>query len=121
MPIRAILWDLDGVLVNSMESHYQAFKRVVEPRGRELSRDEYLERIIGLRNDAIFKRLLPDISDEEAKALATEKEEVFRRLIAGNVRALPGAEQVVRRAREAGIRQAIVSSTPGANIDLILR
>jgi HAD superfamily hydrolase (TIGR01509 family) len=121
MTIRAILWDLDGVLVNSMESHFQAFREIVEPRGRELSREEYLETIIGLRNDAIFKRLLPGISDDEAKALAAEKEDAFRHLIAGNAKALPGAEPLVRRAKEAGLGQAIVSSTPRANIDLILR
>ena len=121
MTVRAILWDLDGVLVNSMEFHYEAFRQVVGPRGRELSREEYLETIIGLRNDAIFRRLLPNISDQEASELAAEKEEAFRRLIAGNVAALPGAERLLRRAREAGLRQAIVSSTPRANIEVILQ
>jgi HAD superfamily hydrolase (TIGR01509 family) len=121
MAIRAILWDLDGVLVNSMDFHYQAFREVLTGRGRELSREEYLGTIIGLRNDAIFKRLLPGTSDGVVVELALQKEEAFRRLIAGRVQPLPGSPELVRRAKDAGLRQAIVSSTPRENIALILR
>ena len=118
---RAILWDLDGVLVNSMDFHYQAFREVLTGRGRELSREEYLETIIGLRNDAIFKRLLPGTPYGVVVKLAQQKEEAFRRLIAGRVQPLPGSAELVRRAKDAGLLQAIVSSTPRENIALILR
>jgi beta-phosphoglucomutase len=120
MTVRAILWDLDGVIVDSMEFHYQAFREVLAPRGRELSRKEYLESIIGLRNDAIFRKLLGDLSDGEVRALAEQKEEAFRRLIEGGVEPLPGAVALLERANVAGLRQAIVSSTPRENIDVIL-
>jgi HAD superfamily hydrolase (TIGR01509 family) len=120
MPTRAILWDLDGVLVNSMEFHYQAFQEVLARRARELSREEYLQTIIGLRNDDIFRKLLGDLSGEEVRNLANRKEEVFRRLISGRVEALPGAVELVGRAKESGLRQAIVSSTPRENINVIL-
>jgi beta-phosphoglucomutase len=121
MTVRAILWDLDGVLVNSMEFHYQAYREVLAGRGRDLSREEYLRELIGLRNYVILRRVLGDLSDEEVTALAEEKEKAFRRLIAGNVTALPGAERLARRAREAGLLQAIVSSTPRANIEVMLQ
>jgi len=121
MTVRAILWDLDGVLVNSMEFHYQAYQEVLASRGKELSREEYLRELIGLRNYVILRRVLGDLSDEEVEALAERKEEAFRRLVAGQVKALPGADQLLRRAKEAGLRQAIVSSTPRANIELMLK
>ncbi len=53
--------------------------------------------------------------------LALQKEEAFRRLIAGRVQPLPGSAELVRRAKDAGLLQAIVSSTPRENIALILR
>ncbi len=121
MTVRAILWDLDGVLVNSMEFHYQAYQEVLASRGKELSREEYLRELIGLRNYVILRRVLGDLSDEEVEALAERKEEAFRRPVAGQVKALPGADQLLRRAKEAGLRQAIVSSTPRANIELMLK
>ncbi len=117
--VRAILWDLDGVLVDSASFHYEAFRQLFESRGREFTRERF-GRLFGLRNHAILRDILGDISDEETSRLANEKEEAFRRLIAGNVRPLPGAECVLRVAIEAGLKQAIVSSTPRANIDLIL-
>jgi len=121
MTVRAILWDLDGVLVSSMEFHYQAYREVLAPRGKDLSREEYLRELIGLRNYVILRRVLGELSDEEVTALADQKEEAFRRRIRGNVQALPGAERLVRRAKEAGLRQAIVSSTPRANIEVMLQ
>jgi beta-phosphoglucomutase len=121
MPIRAILWDLDGVLVKSMDFHYQAYRDVLAGRGRDLSREQYLSELIGLRNYVILRRVLGDLSDEEIQALADQKEEAFRRRIKGNVTALPGAEQLVRRVKEAAMRQAIVSSTPCANVEVMLK
>ena len=121
MPIRAILWDLDGVIVNSMDFHYRAYKEVLAELGRELSRDVYLRELIGLRNYVILRRVLGDLSDEEVTALAEQKEEAFRRRVRGNVTALPGAKRLISRAKEAGVRQAIVSSTPCANIEVMLQ
>jgi HAD superfamily hydrolase (TIGR01509 family) len=104
-----------------MEFHYQAYREVLTPRGKELSREEYLREMIGIRNYAILRRVLGDVSDEEVQALANEKEEAFRRRIRGHVKPLPGAAEAVRRAREAGLQQAIVSSTPCANIEVMVQ
>jgi beta-phosphoglucomutase len=121
MPIRAILWDLDGVIVNSMEYHYEAYREVLAPRGKDLSREEYLQNLIGLRNYVILRRVLGELSDSDVRTLAEQKEEAFRRRVRGNVKALPGADLLVRKAKEAGLRHAIVSSTPRANIEVMLK
>src|SRR2546428_1225524 len=109
---QAILWDMDGVLVNSMEFHYQAYREVLSEFGRDLSREEYLTSLIGLRNYVILRRLLGDLPQEEVERLMAAKEAAFRRRVAGNVQPLPGAAELVRRAHEAGLKQAIVASTP---------
>jgi len=118
--IRAILWDMDGVLVNSMEFHYQAYREVLSDFGRDLSREEYLGSLIGLRNYVILRHLLGDLPPEEIERLMATKEAAFRRRVAGNVEPLPGAAKLVRRAHEAGLKQAIVSSTPCENIELVV-
>src|SRR5437867_1226573 len=111
---------MDGVLVNSMEFHYQAYREVLSEFGRDLSREEYLGSLIGLRNYVILRRLLGDLPQEETERLMAAKEAAFRRRVAGNVQALPGAAELVRRARVAGLKQAIVSSTPCENIELVV-
>jgi beta-phosphoglucomutase len=121
MGVKAILWDLDGVLVNSMEFHYRAYSEILSQRGVKLSREKYLKEMIGLRNYTILRRVLGDLPNEEILRLAEQKEEAFRRLVKGQVQPLPGAAELVRRARDGGIKQAIVSSTPRANIELMLQ
>jgi beta-phosphoglucomutase family hydrolase len=117
---RAVLWDLDGVLVDSAWVHYEAFRELFGSMGRELTEDEFA-RLFGRRNDAIFREVLGELRAEEVSRLAARKEEAFRRRIADRVEALPGARELVKRLSETGVRQAIVSSTPRANIELILR
>lgn len=117
----AILWDLDGVIVDSMDYHYRAFRGVLADNGAELSREEYFGELIGLRNDAILLRLLGPLRVEEVSRLKSAKEEAYRRLIADNVEALPGALELIALARTVELRQAIVSSTPRENIALILQ
>jgi beta-phosphoglucomutase len=121
MAASAILWDLDGVIISSMDYHYQAYSEVLAQRGVKLSREQYLKEMIGLRNYTILRRVLGDLPDDEIWRLAEQKEETFRRLIRGQVKPLPGAAELVRRARDNGIKQAIVSSTPCANIELMLQ
>jgi HAD superfamily hydrolase (TIGR01509 family) len=117
---RAVLWDLDGVLVDSRRYHFEAFQRLLAEHARELSEKEFAP-LFGLRNDAILARLFGELTPERRDALAQRKETLFRAMIAGRVEALPGAVDLVSRVAGAGIAQAIVSSTPRANINLILR
>ena len=117
---QAVLWDLDGVLVDSGSYHYEAFRQLMADRGRHLTEAEF-GRLLGLRNDSILRALLGELPPDEMEALAARKEGLFRRLIAGRVRALPGAPVLVDRLCAARVPQAIVSSTPRANIELILR
>jgi HAD superfamily hydrolase (TIGR01509 family) len=117
---RAILWDLDGVIVDSGLYHYEAYRRVFGELRRSISGDEFFSGLIGLRNDAIIRKVLGEVPDDEVKRIADRKETAFRELVSGNVDALPGVRYLVEDAKAAGLKQAIVSSTPRANIDLIL-
>ena len=100
MTARAILWDLDGVIVYSMDYHYRAYSEVLSQRGVKLSREKYLKEMIGLRNYTILRRVLGDLPDDEIMRLAEQKEETFRRLVRGQVKPLPGAAELVRKARD---------------------
>ncbi len=115
------MWDLDGVIVNSGHHHFLAYREVLEPLGIQLAEDRYMTRLFGRRNEDILREVVGGrLDDEEITRLAEKKEEAFRRLVRGNVRALPGAEALLRRARTSGLKQCIVSSTPLANVEMIL-
>jgi beta-phosphoglucomutase family hydrolase/PPOX class probable F420-dependent enzyme len=117
--VRAVLWDLDGVLVDSARFHFQAWRELSASLGREFGETDF-RRTFGLRNDAILRDLLGDLPPVEVERLAARKEELFRQAARGNIVALPGALPLLRLLRQRSFRLALVSSTPHANIDLIL-
>jgi beta-phosphoglucomutase family hydrolase len=117
--VKAVLWDLDGVLVDSAPFHFQAWRELFASLGREFSEADF-RRTFGLRNDAILHDILGDLPPAEAKRLGARKEALFRRAALGNIAALPGALALLHLLRERGFKLALVSSTPCGNIDLIL-
>jgi len=117
--VRAILWDLDGVLVDSAPFHFQAWRELLASLGKEFSEADF-RRTFGLRNDAILRDLLGDLPPAEVGRLGARKEALFRRAALGNIVPLPGALALLRILRERGFKLALVSSTPHGNIDLIL-
>ena len=76
---RGVLWDLDGTLIDSAESHYQAWRKTLAERGHEHSREEFF-RGFGKRNDLVLRAIFGDsLTSEEAERLAEAKEERYRR------------------------------------------
>ena len=118
--MRAVLWDLDGVLVDSAPFHFQAWRELLASLGREFGEADF-RRTFGLRNDAILGDLLGDLPPAEVERLAARKEELFRQAARGSIAALPGALALLRLLRERDVKLALVSSTPHANIGLVLR
>src|SRR3989442_5670384 len=108
---RAILWDMDGVLVNSMEYHYQAYREVLSQYRRDLSREEYLGSLIGLRNYVILRRLLRDLPQEEIERLMAGKKAAFPRPGAGHGQPPPRAAGLLPPARQSGRPATQVVST----------
>jgi len=117
--IEAVLWDLDGVLVDTARFHYQAWRQLLGELGRMLSEDEF-RRSFGLRNDLILRDLLGEVPPEEVERLSERKEALFRKHAAGRVTLLAGAAELMRGAQDGGRRAALVTSTPRANIDFVL-
>jgi beta-phosphoglucomutase len=116
----AILWDLDGVIVDSGEWHYAAYVKVLAKRGVELTRERYYSSLFGRRNWDILRDVLGDLPKEEIEKVAREKERTFRELVRGHIEPLPGAKELLQRAHDAALKQSIVSSTPRENIELIV-
>ncbi len=118
---RAVLWDMDGTLVDSGDLHYRAWRETLAGRRPALGQPEFAA-TFGLRNDAVLRRLLdPHISDADIERLGELKETRYRALVHDEgVAALPGARAWLARLAAAGWQQAIASSGPRANTEAIL-
>jgi len=117
---KAVLWDLDGVLVDTAPLHFQAWQELFQSVGKGFAEADF-RRTFGLRNDAILGDILGELTPAEVERLAQRKEELYRDKVEGRVTAIPGAMDLLRRLQERGRKMAIVSSTPRENVRVVLR
>ncbi len=117
---RAVLWDLDGTLIDSEQYHWLAWRDTMAAEGVALTHEQFLE-TFGMRNDAIVPQWIPGISSEGSERIADAKERLYRQLVReGGLVPLPGAAEWTERLAAAGWLQAIASSAPRENIDAVL-
>lgn len=117
---QGVLWDMDGVLVDTGEAHFQSWVDVLSeydiPFSREFFRDTF-----GMNNAGILSILLGDkLTPELLAEIANRKEYLFREAVRGSAEPMPGVLPWLERLREAGFRQGIASSAPEANIDTLV-
>lgn len=117
-PIQAVIWDLDGVIIDSAQEHRQAWLRMASEEGLSMSDADFWA-TFGKRNDDIMTMLWGPLSPERIKMMAEKKEGYFRELVRKTASPLPGSMELMRGLHEAGYRQALATSTPPENIELI--
>ncbi len=119
--LEAVLWDLDGVIADTGTYHYQAWRDVFGKRGVAFT-EEHFMRHFGQRHDTIIQSALGEgISKEEFNTVTREKQENYRRRVAGNIKPMPGALELIESLKQYGIKTAIASSAPLENVDIIIR
>jgi beta-phosphoglucomutase len=116
--VQAIIWDLDGVILDSSEEHRLAWHRMAKDEGLPFT-DEQFWATFGMRNDRIFASLWKEIPAKRILELAERKEAYYRELIREKATPLPGAIELLNELRTAGYPQALASSTPLKNIEVI--
>jgi len=117
----AVLWDMDGVLVDSGDFHYTAWAETVAREGLPAYTREQFNATFGMDNHGVLTTLLGHEPEPAWLArVADEKEAAFRDAIRGQAQPLPGVVHWLARLQAAGVRQAVASSAPPPNIDLLI-
>jgi len=115
----ALLFDLDGTLVDSDGDHLEAFQEVFAPFGIALNRALYVREIMGAPNSAIGARFLPQLSVSEREQVLDAKEAAYRARVGAMVPTV-GAVALLDYARERGLPCAVVTNAPRANAEQVL-
>ncbi len=119
--VKAVIFDVDGVLVDTGRLHLEAWRALARELGLPPPDERWFRRTFGRRNEEILKTLLPHPpSQGELERLSRRKEALFRRLAKGKIEPLPGALALVRALKRRGFRLGIGTSTPPENLQMIL-
>jgi beta-phosphoglucomutase family hydrolase len=118
---KAVLWDMDGTLVNSEELHWISWRNTMAKEGIVITREQFLS-TFGQRNDSIIPSWLGSTATgERIERIAQAKEEFYRHLVRRvGIAPEPGVATWLDRLQKHGWRQAIASAAPRANIDAVL-
>lgn len=118
--LRAIIFDWDGVVVDSSAHHERSWEIMAARHGLALPPDHF-KRGFGKKNNVIIPDLGWATSPDQVDRLAREKEEIYRALVREHgIAPLPGVHALLAALADRGIPCAIGSSTERANLDALL-
>jgi len=118
--LRAVIFDWDGVVVDSSSHHERSWEILAAQRGLPLPADHF-KRGFGKKNNVIIPDLGWATDPAEVDALAHAKEEFYRDLVRQHgIEPLPGVRALLEALQQADVPCAIGSSTERANLDLLL-
>ncbi len=115
-----VIFDMDGVLVDSSEAHYQSWHQLGVREGVPFTR-QLFEQTFGMHNQQIMPIWMGrELEQADIDRLADWKEATYRALAPGLLRPIPGVIELVKALHSDGVTMAVGSSGPLANIRLIL-
>lgn len=112
----ALLFDLDGTLMESDLLHYEVFAEILAERGRTLTLDDYKTMIMGRPNATLLGEFFPG----EDRSVLDRKEAMFRERLGTSADPLPGIHALLDWAAAEGIGCAVVTNAPRQNAETML-
>jgi beta-phosphoglucomutase-like phosphatase (HAD superfamily) len=116
--IRALLFDLDGTLIDSMPHHHDAWVEWHARRGIAMDAERFFESTAGRSNAEILLDMFPEHSAADLEAMADAKEALYRERAASALTLIAGAHDYLTRARAAGFRLAVCTASTLPNMAL---
>jgi len=116
----ALIFDMDGVLVDSNPFHLQKWIDLLNRHQIPFNPDELPKQILGHRNDTAFRHFFgPELTAEETRRLSEELEGTFREAFKPHAKPLPGLETLIAEGRRAGVPMAVASSAMRKNVEFV--
>lgn len=117
---KAIIFDMDGTMVDNMMIHHHAWQQQLALEGLNFSLDEVIAHCHG-KNLEILERLFGEkYNPEQRLAISNAKETIYRNIFASQLKAITGLEEVLRVAQQNNIAIGMGTAAQYANVDFVL-
>jgi HAD superfamily hydrolase (TIGR01509 family) len=118
---QGILWDMDGVIIDSGDLHYKSWIIAMEKYFPEVAFTEELFKLSFGKNNklAIPSMVGHPVDDELVEEVSVWKEELYRDMLHGNIEFLPGVQALMQAFKKHAIPQAVGTSAPAFNMEMI--
>jgi beta-phosphoglucomutase len=117
--LRGVVFDFDGVIVDSHPVHKRAWKRLLDSVGKAISEEELEFVVDGRRRDDILRHFLGDLDPERIVEYGHRKEQFFREEAAG-VQTISGLLSFLRELEEADVVLGVASSGSRSRVSFLL-
>jgi beta-phosphoglucomutase len=112
MPLRAAIFDLDGVVVDTVPLHFKAWKRMFNEHGHDFSFEDYKQKVDGIPRYDGARAILTELSEDELRKAADNKQVYFRELLdAEDIPRYDTTIALIAALQTAGIKVAVISSS----------
>jgi beta-phosphoglucomutase len=116
-----VIFDMDGVLVDSGAAHLRAWQQLGREIGLPFS-EELFRRTFGQRNASIIPQWLGQVTPQRLAELEARKESLYRQFVRqGSVRVFSRIPELLIDLRKLGAKLAVASSGPRENVALLIR
>jgi beta-phosphoglucomutase len=117
---RAVIFDMDGTILDNMRFHAEAWVTVARKLGSALTAEQFERQFAGKKNEELVPLLSErELSDEEIARVAEEKEQLYRAAYAPHLVPLAGFRELVQALRAKGIKLLVATAAPRANRDFV--
>ncbi len=117
---KAVIFDMDGVLVDNNDVHIEAFAQFCSRYGVEMSAEKFMQ-CAGMGNDDIISTLFGrKIESKELVRLSSEKEALYREIYADTIKPLDGLVDTLKALKAQGVKCAVGSSGITENVNFVL-
>ncbi|QGY43743.1 beta-phosphoglucomutase family hydrolase [Maribellus comscasis] len=117
----AVVFDMDGVIVDNGEFHYLAWKRFCYNHQIPFSKEKFRKAFFGRINEQVLPILFnKELTKDEIQKLGSEKEKIYREIYKPELKPVPGLVLFLNELKENNIPVAVATSASPENVDFVL-
>ncbi len=118
--IQALIFDMDGTMIDNMMVHHRAWQIILKDLGLDLELEQIRQELHG-KNEEILARIFGNrFTEDELKHIAWKKEFAYRKVFIEQLTPISGLMQVLEQAKGMGLKLGIGTAAPPENVNFVL-